>query len=71
MADISLEKETRKIYREQIDDLIQKDDKFKDLGPVELEAVVKAFEFLMEQGVEKVRAQMLYEMIDKDANKED
>ena len=61
--DISLEKETLNIYREEIEALIQRDEKYRTLGTAELEAIVRAFEFTLTNGREKVRAQMLYELI--------
>ena len=61
--DISLEKETLNIYREEIEALIQRDEKYKTLDLAELEAIVHAFEFTLTNGREKVRAQMLYDLI--------
>ena len=61
--DISLEDETLNIYRKEIETLIQRDEKYKDLGQAELEAIVRAFEFTLTNGREKVRAQMLYDLI--------
>ena len=61
--DTILENETREIYKTEIETLIQHDEKYITLGPVELEAVVKAFEFTLANGREKVRAQMLYDLI--------
>ncbi len=61
--DISLENETLNIYRKEIEALIQRDEKYKDLGFAELEAIVRAFEFTLTNGREKVRAQMLYDLV--------
>lgn len=61
--DISLQNETLNIYRREIEALIQRDEKYKTLGPAELEAIVRAFEFTLKNGREKVRAQMLYDLI--------
>ena len=61
--DISLENETLNIYRKEIEALIQRDEKYRDLGPDALEAIVSAFEFTLTNGREKVRAQMLYDLI--------
>ena len=61
--DISLENETLNIYREEIEALIQRDEKYRTLGFAELEAIVRAFEFTLKNGREKVRAQMLYDLI--------
>ena len=61
--DISLENETLNIYREEIEALIQRDEKYRTLGLADLEAIVRAFEFTLTNGREKVRAQMLYDRI--------
>ena len=61
--DISLENETLNIYKKEIEALIQRDEKYKTLGSAELEAIVRAFEFTLTNGREKVRAQMLYDLI--------
>ncbi len=61
--DISLENETLNVYRKEIETLIQRDEKYRDLGPDELEVIVRAFEFTLTNGREKVRAQMLYDLI--------
>ena len=61
--DISLENETRNIYKREIEVLIQRDEKYKILGQAELDAIVRAFEFTLKNGREKVRAQMLYDLI--------
>ena len=61
--DISLENETQDIYRREIEALIQRDEKYRDLGPAELEAIVRAFELTLTNGREKVRAQMIYDLI--------
>lgn len=66
MADISLEEETLKIYRDEVEKLIQNDPKYNNLGSDELEAVIKAFEYIMQHGKKNVRAEMLYEMVDID-----
>jgi hypothetical protein len=61
--DISLENETLNIYRKEIEALLQREEKYRTLGPAELEAIVNAFEFTLKNGREKVRAQMLYDLI--------
>ena len=58
-----LDKETREIYEEEIKSLMQNDPKYITLGPDELESIVKAFEFTLTNGRDKVRAQMLYDLI--------
>ena len=61
--DISLENETQYIYRREVEALLQRDEKYKTLGPDELEAIVRAFELTLTNGRERVRAQMLYDLI--------
>lgn len=61
--DISLENETLNIYRREIETLIQRDEKYKDLGQAELQAILRAFEFTLTNGREQVRAQMLYDLV--------
>ena len=51
--DTILENETREIYKAEIITHIQQDEKYITLGPEELDA----------NGREKVRAQMLYDLI--------
>ena len=61
--DISLENETLHVYRKEIETLIQREEKYRDLGPDEIEAIVRAFEFTLINGRKQVRAQMLYDRI--------
>jgi len=61
--DMSLENETRSIYKEAVTTLLKRDGRYKSLGAAELEAVVQAFEFTLKNGSENVRAQMLYDLI--------
>lgn len=61
--DISLENETLNIYKKEIEALMRRDEKYKILGPDELDAIVRAFEFTLKNGRDKVRAQMLYDLI--------
>ncbi len=61
--DISLENETLNIYKREIEALTQRDEKYEILGPPELDAIVRAFEFTLKNGRDKVRAQMLYDLI--------
>jgi len=61
--DTTLENETQHIYRTEIEALIQRDPKYKTLGPAELESIVRAFELTLTNGREKVRAQMLYDLL--------
>ncbi len=61
--DTVLDDETREIYRAEIEALIQSDEKFITVNPDELDAIVEAFDFTLKNGREKVRAQMLYDLI--------
>lgn len=61
--DTVLDKETREIYQEEIRTLIQHNAKYISLGPDELDAIVKAFDFTLTNGRDKVRAQMIYDLI--------
>lgn len=61
--DTVLDNETREIYKAEIEAIIQHDSKYITLSPDELEAIVKAFEFTLKNGREKVRAQMIYDLI--------
>ena len=67
--DISLEQETLNIYKEELEALIQRDEKYRALGIDELEAIVRAFELTLTNGREKVRAQMLYDLIHEKRDK--
>lgn len=58
-----LENETREIYKAEIKALIQQDEKYITFSPDDIEAIVNVFEFTLTNGREKVRAQMLYDMI--------
>lgn len=61
--DTVLDDETREIYKTEIEALIQRDDKYISISPDELDAIVEAFDFTLKNGREKVRAQMLYDLI--------
>ncbi len=61
--DTVLDDETREIYRAEIEALIQSNEKFITVNPDELDAIVEAFDFTLKNGREKVRAQMLYDLI--------
>lgn len=62
--DTVLENETRDIFKEEIEALIQQDSKYISIGPDQIEAIVSAFEFTLTNGREKVRAQMLYDLVE-------
>ena len=61
--DTVLENETLEIFKAEISALIQQDSKYISLSPDQLEAIVKAFDFTLKNGREKVRAQMLYDLV--------
>ncbi|MCE2402011.1 hypothetical protein J4G08_14150 [Candidatus Poribacteria bacterium] len=61
--DTVLDNETREIFRSEIEIIIQHDAKYITLGPDEFEAIVNAFEFTLTNGREKVRAQMIYDLV--------
>ena len=58
-----IEKETREIFKAEIEALIEKDSKYISLGPDEIEAILKAFDFTLTKGKKNVRTQMLYDAI--------
>ena len=61
--DTILENETLEIFKAEIAALIQQDSKYISLSPDQLESIVKAFDFTLKNGREKVRAQMLYDLV--------
>lgn len=61
--DTILENETLEIFKAEITALIQQDSKYISLSPDQLDAIVKAFDFTLKNGREKVRAQMLYDLV--------
>ncbi len=58
-----LENDTREIFKSEIEAIIQQDSKYISISPDQLEAIVHAFEFTLTNGREKVRAQMLYDLV--------
>jgi hypothetical protein len=61
----TFENELVEIYEREIDKLVSTESKYHSiLGASEVSAVVRAFRFALEHGVEKVTVQMLYDMID-------
>lgn len=58
-----IEKETREIFKAEIEDLLEKDSKYISLGPDEIEAILKAFDYTLTNGKKNVRTQMLYDAI--------
>lgn len=61
--DTVLENETLEIFKAEIVALIQQDSKYIAISPDQLDAIVKAFDFTLKNGREKVRAQMLYDLV--------
>ena len=61
----TLENELGEIYEREVEKLIEFESKYQSvLGASEVSAVVQAFRFALEHGVDKVTVQMLYDMID-------
>ena len=61
----TLENELGEIYEQEVEKLIESESKYHSaLGAAEVSAVVKAFRFVLEHGVDNVTVQMLYDMID-------
>ncbi len=61
--DTPLENETLNIYRREIENLSLREPKYKTLGTPEIQTIVHAFELTLTHGKDKVRAQMLYDLI--------
>ncbi|MYE91656.1 hypothetical protein F4X33_21965 [Candidatus Poribacteria bacterium] len=61
----TLENELGEIYEREVEKLIEFERKYHSvLGAAEVSAVVEAFRFAIEHGVDNVTVQMLYDMID-------
>ena len=61
----TLENELGEIYEREVEKLIEFERKYHSvLGAAEVAAVVEAFRFAIEHGVDNVTVQMLYDMID-------
>ncbi len=61
----TLENELGEIYEREVEKLIESESKYQSaLGAAEVSAVVEAFRFAIEHGVDNVTVQMLYDMID-------
>lgn len=61
----TLENELGEIYEQEVEKLIESESKYHSvLGTTEVSAVVQAFRFAIEHGVDNVTVQMLYDMID-------
>ena len=60
----TLENELGEIYEREIEKLIEVESKYRSaLGAADVAAIVQAFQFALEHGVDKVTVQMLYDMI--------
>lgn len=60
----AIEDELVEAYEREVEKLVSKQRKYRDvLGGADVAAVVRAFRFTFEHGIEKVTAQMLYDMI--------
>lgn len=61
----TLENELGEIYEREVEKLIESESKYRSvLGAAEVSAVVEAFRFAIEHGVDNVTVQVLYDMID-------
>lgn len=61
----TLENELVEVYQREVEKLVETESKYRSiLGTSEISAVVQAFRFALEHGVDKVTVQMLYDMID-------
>jgi hypothetical protein len=61
----TLENELGEIYEREVEKLIESESKYQSvLGAAEVSAVVEAFRFAIEHGVDNVTVQVLYDMID-------
>ena len=62
----TLENELVEIYEREVENLAESESKYHSiLGGAEISAVVQAFRFALEHGVDNVTVQMLYDMIDE------
>ena len=60
----TLENELGEIYEREVEKLIRSESKYQSvLGEADVTAVVQAFRFALEHGVDKVTVQMLYDMV--------
>ena len=60
----ALEDELVVAYEREVQNLISTQRKYRDvLGGTEVATLVRAFQFTFEHGIEKVTAQMLYDII--------
>ena len=61
----TLENELVEVYQREVEKLVETESKYRSiLGTSEISAVVQAFRFALDHGVDKVTVQMLYDMID-------
>ena len=60
----TLENELGEIYEREVQKLIKSESKYHSaLAAADVAAVVQAFRFALEHGVDKVTVQMLYDMV--------
>jgi hypothetical protein len=60
----ALEDELVEAYEREVQKLVSTERKYRAvLGGAEIDTIVRAFRFTFEHGVDKVTAQMLYDMI--------
>jgi hypothetical protein len=61
----TLDNELVEIYEREVEKLVEAESKYHSiLGASEVSAIVRAFGFALEHGVDKVTVQMLYDVID-------
>ena len=64
----TLDKELIEIYKREIEELAFTEDKYNQtIGASEIAAIVDAFRLAIENGVDKVNAQMLFDMLNNNS----
>ena len=64
----TLEKELIEIYKREVEELAFTEDKYnRTIGASEIAAIVDVFRLAIENGVDKVNAQMLFDMLNNNS----
>ena len=64
----TLEKELIEIYKREVEELAFTEDKYnRTIGASEIAAIVDAFRLAIENSVDKVNAQMLFDMLNNNS----
>lgn len=64
----TLEKELIEIYKREVEELAFTEDKYnRTIGASEIAAIADAFRLAIENGVDKVNAQMLFDMLNNNS----